>query len=784
MQEHMGPPVFKLVARNSRKNSPFFKNDSNAPQSPLRGTPKQEPRDREGERRTAALNLEWLKSSVKLLESALRERNKQMDIQKKEIEFLRNELRRKDDVIREYENLINEREDMERQEVEILHKEIRTLRMDVMSKEVTIREHEHEIERLDSKVEKLMSVMPPSLPQGRARAQGVSAEPKQLNHANIQKYLRHYPKSERSKELIKDAILDNDFLKKLEASQIREVMECMYEKKCKKDEYVIKEGEQGSHLYVLEDGKVKVTKEGAVLGQMGPGRVFGELAILYKCPRTASVKAETEVRMWAIDRQTFQTIMMKTGMMRQKEHMDFLKSVPLLKDLREDILSKVADVIEEVSYDEGEYIIRQGARGDTFFIIKKGKVNVTQRTSVHADPKHIRTLQGGEFFGEKALKGEDLRTANCIAGKGGVDCLVLDREAFEAYIGSLEDMKTDKYSDEKRGVEPQMLSRTKAEQDEFAKVNLRDLSIIKTLGVGGFGRVELVQLANDKRTFALKTLKKHHIVETRQQEHIMSEKKIMMEANCPFIVRLYKTFTNNKYLFMLLEACLGGELWTILRDKGSFDDGTTRFYVGCVIEAFTYLHERGIVYRDLKPENLLLDSKGYCKLVDFGFAKRIGFGRKTWTFCGTPEYVAPEIILNKGHDLSSDYWSLGILMFELLTGSPPFTGSDPMKTYNIILKGIDMIEFPRKVLKNAHALIKKLCRDNPTERLGYQKGGLKDIMKNKWFDGFNWEGLRQRKLQAPIIPKIKSPTDASNFDDYPPDDETPPDDTTGWDKDF
>lgn len=193
----MGSPVFKLVARNSRKNSPFFKNDSNAPQPPMMSNPKQE-RDREGERRTAALNLEWLKSSVKLLESALRERNKQMDIQKKEIEFLRNELRRKDDVIREYENLINEREDMERQEVEILHKEIRTLRMDVMSKVVTIKEQEREIERLDSKVEKLMSVMPPpSLPQGRARAQGVSAEPKQLNPANLQKFLRHYSKSER-----------------------------------------------------------------------------------------------------------------------------------------------------------------------------------------------------------------------------------------------------------------------------------------------------------------------------------------------------------------------------------------------------------------------------------------------------------------------------------------------------------------------------------------------------------------------------------------------------------
>ncbi|XP_068711115.1 cGMP-dependent protein kinase 1-like isoform X2 [Montipora capricornis] len=656
----------------------------------------------------------------------------------------------------------------------------------ILALEQELKRRNEIIRRLESELDKYRSVLQPAVgTRTRNRGQGISAEPQSFKTlADASKPLQRHSKSSKSKELIKDAILDNDFLKKLEASQIREVVECMCEKKWKKDEYVIKEGDQGSDLYVLEEGKVKVMKEGAVLGQMGPGRVFGELAILYKCPRTASVKAESDVKIWAIDRQTFQTIMMKTGIMRQKEHTEFLKSVPLLKILREEILSKVADCIEEAFYDEGEYIIRQGARGDTFFLIKKGAVNVTQRPSVHAEPVFVRTLGKGDFFGEKALKGEDLRTANCIAASGGVHCLVLDREAFEAYIGSLEDMKTDKYSDKERGVEPQTASRTKAEQDEFAKVNLRDLSIIKTLGVGGFGRVELVQLAHDKRTFAMKTLKKHHIVETRQQEHIMNEKRIMMEASCPFIVRLYKTFTNNKYLFMLLEACLGGELWTILRDKASFDDGTTRFYVGCVIEAFTYLHERGIVYRDLKPENLLLDSKGYCKLVDFGFAKKIGSGRKTWTFCGTPEYVAPEIILNKGHDLSADYWSLGILMFELLTGSPPFTGSDPMKTYNIILKGIDMIEFPRKVQKNAQTLIKKLCRDNPTERLGYQKGGLKDIMKNKWFDGFNWEGLRHRKLQAPILPKIKSATDASNFDDYPPDDETPPDDTSGWDRDF
>ncbi|MEE6485485.1 hypothetical protein FKM82_014302 [Ascaphus truei] len=248
---------------------------------------------------------------------------------------------------------------------------------------------------------------------------------------------------------------------------------------------------------------------------------------------------------------------------------------------------------------------------------------------------------------------------------------------------------------------------------------------------------------------------------------------------------------------MLMEACLGGELWTILRDskatpgitqiayKGSFEDATTRFYTACVVEAFAYLHSKGIIYRDLKPENLILDHRGYAKLVDFGFAKKIGFGKKTWTFCGTPEYVAPEIILNKGHDISADYWSLGILMYELLTGSPPFSGPDPMKTYNIILRGIDMIEFPKKITKNAANLIKKLCRDNPSERLGNLKNGVKDIQKHKWFEGFNWEGLRKGTLTPPIIPSVSSPTDTSNFDSFPEDnDEPPPDDNSGWDVDF
>ncbi|XP_050524599.1 cGMP-dependent protein kinase, isozyme 2 forms cD5/T2 isoform X1 [Daktulosphaira vitifoliae] len=527
------------------------------------------------------------------------------------------------------------------------------------------------------------------------------------------------------------------------------------------------------HHNSCPEGRVEVSRENKYLSTLAPGKVFGELAILYNCKRTATIKAATDCKLWAIERQCFQTIMMRTGLIRQTEYTDFLKSVPIFKDLPEETLIKISDVLEETFYNAGDYIIRQGARGDTFFIINKGKVKVTIKQPNNTEEKYIRTLQKGDFFGEKALQGDDLRTANIIAcDPEGVSCLVIDRETFNQLISGLDEIRT-RYKDD------DVLERMSTTNKEFQNLKLSDLQVLATLGVGGFGRVELVQVNNDStRSFALKQMKKSQIVETRQQQHIMSEKEIMGEANCDFIVKLFKTFKDQKYLYMLMESCLGGELWTILRDRGHFDDSTTRFYTGCVVEAFDYLHSRNIIYRDLKPENLLLDISGYVKLVDFGFAKKLQNGRKTWTFCGTPEYVAPEVILNRGHDISADYWSLGVLMFELLTGTPPFTGADPMKTYNIILKGIDAIEFPRNITRNARVLIKKLCRDNPAER-------LTEVQKHKWFDGFNWEGLRNRTLTPPILPKVRSAIDTSNFDNYPPDaDSPPPDDNSGWDINF
>lgn len=398
------------------------------------------------------------------------------------------------------------------------------------------------IQKLQNELDKYRSVIRPATQQvhkqsvlqeqQRTKRQAISAEPtafdiQDLSHVT----LPFYPKSPQSKELIKEAILDNDFMKNLEISQIQEIVDCMYPVEYGKDSCIIKEGDVGSLVYVMEDGKVEVTKESMKLCTMGPGKVFGELAILYNCTRTATVKTLTNVKLWAIDRQCFQTIMMRTGLIKHAEYMEFLKSVPTFQGLPEEILSKLADVLEETHYEDGEYIIRQGARGDTFFIISKGKVNVTREDSPSEDPVYLRALGKGDWFGEKALQGEDIRTANVIAAEA-VTCLVIDRDSFKHLIGGLEDVSNKGYED--AGAK----AKYEAENAFFSNLKLVDFNIIDTLGVGGFGRVELVQLKSDEvKTFAMKILKKRHIVDTRQQEHIRSEKQIMQEAHSDFIVR-------------------------------------------------------------------------------------------------------------------------------------------------------------------------------------------------------------------------------------------------------
>lgn len=216
---------------------------------------------------------------------------------------------------------------------------------------------------------------------------------------------------------------------------------------------------------------------------------------------------------------------------------------------------------------------------------------------------------------------------------------------------------------------------------------------------------------------------------------------------------------------MVLELALGGEIFSLLRDRGRFDENGSRFYTACVVSAFIHMHDLKIVYRDLKPENLLLDATGHVKICDFGFAKQLD-GGVTYTLCGTPEYLAPEIISNIGHGLPVDWWALGILIFELLTGDPPFMADDPMVLYQQILRGTFL--FPGFVAKPAKDLILKLLVARPSMRIGIAKRGHRDLLLHPWLKLIDMTALlkRQGKPPAtpPVVPKIAHDADMSNYE--------------------
>ena len=295
------------------------------------------------------------------------------------------------------------------------------------------------------------------------------------------------------------------------------------------------------------------------------------------------------------------------------------------------------------------------------------------------------------------------------------------------------------------------------------EVKLEDFKILKIIGRGSFGKVSLVEYIPTNEIYAMKSLKKDILIEQEQIENTILEKNILENINYPLLCNLIFCFQTEERIYFIMPFLSGGELFQHLRKFRTFDEPKVKFYSSQIALAIEYLHNKGIIYRDLKPENILMDEKGYLRLADFGMAKKLNNNEKAMSFCGTPEYLAPEIIIGEGHDKNADWWSFGILIYEMLCGLPPFYVENLERMYELIKSG--PLKFPKRITLSDEAkdIIKKLLERNVKKRLGYN--GIKEIKEHPFFKDIDFNLIEQKKIPAPFVPKINDKMDVTYFDE-------------------
>lgn len=583
-------------------------------------------------------------------------------------------------------------------------------------------------------------------------------------------------------------------------------------------------GQLADLVYVIESGSVEAIDP--VTGEteaQGPGSLFGDGSLGYLKPRQHTVRTTAACVLWVLRASDFRTAVARVDQELVQSRYEWLTNVPLLRALTPGQLVAAARAMESVTYGDGDKIIRMGDMGDAFYIVQEGNVVCRVQVSATGTWTTVASLKSGDFFGEMALLNDTPRSADVIA-VGAVTCLKLDRKPFEEVLGPLQQLLDEeasrrrKHLDAKRGqVNTMDKGRSTKVMDAEAlavqaklinsesggvkkQFSLAEADPVGLLGEGSFGVVQLVKWRG--RPCAMKRLWKLQLVQARQTVHVNRERRLLSAIDHPFVVKLRGTCQDEASLYMLLDFVGGGELWSLIYNDdsplidappvaeaaGAGADGeggnaveefrgmresAARFYAANVVEALRFLHEAGVAYRDLKPENVLIAPDGYIRMVDFGFSKSIPFEKdgkvvpQSHTFLGSPEYLPPEVILHKGHDKAVDLWGLGVLIFELLMGTSPFAHENQNRVFAMACEGaIQHADDLEALSPDAADLVRKLLQPDPARRIGALRGGMADVMEHPWFAGIDWDLLVAKKHPGgpPYKPEMASPEDRSHFE--------------------
>jgi cGMP-dependent protein kinase len=487
---------------------------------------------------------------------------------------------------------------------------------------------------------------------------------------------------------------------------------------------IIRAGQPGHTIYLLRHGWVQVrSRNGQELATLQRGQIFGHRTLVTRQLRSADCVAHGEVTVLVFDYDEFPRL----DNPALRGLMDFDALMAVLKALNivgHDVSSSDAlyDDLDHVQAAAGDVIARRGQILRNIFIVRNGRISGAA----------VGEAGGYRYFG--SLK-PSVCESNIVASES---TMLL--------------------------VHPSMTPSTQpsgALPRRAPKIDLSDLEVIRIVGVGNSGRVFAVTHRPTGMQYALKAMDKCKIKYKKQSQHIHNELQIISSVDHPFCTAFVQAYQDHSMLYILQEWMPGGELFHHMQRVDVFDEDAARFYTACVVVALEYLHCRNILYRDLKPENLLMDRFGYIKLADFGFSKQMKPGQRTYTICGTPTYQAPEIINRVGTTAAADFWSLGVLIHEMLVGSTPF--EEEQAPFGRVTG--NRIVLPKHLSDQAQNLIKRLLIRNPHDRLG-SSVGASAITNHAWFSGFDWTALRTRRMRAPIVPHLVNNADTSYFEHF------------------
>ena len=494
-----------------------------------------------------------------------------------------------------------------------------------------------------------------------------------------------------------------------------------------KGDEIIQKDNPGNIFYVIQDGNalVKDTGENFSSVVLGSGDYFGEHTLLTGQPRNATIIAHSNVCVLiAIHRDSFQSML---GSLEQIFHqnmtMRVLTSIKLFENLSNEEKEKLSRSFVSETFLSKDVIITEGEKGKKFFILMSGEAEIWYKS------EHFGDLKAVSYFGELALMDDEVRKATVIAATE-CQCFSIERAMFCKIVGSLQHIMARETMDRLETLQ-------NVKNLGNGSVLFRELNHLGTIGGGTTSKVYLVQNKKDGAAYALKSMYKFQLLELKQHLNVVNEKNILQSCNHSCIVKYIQTFKDKNKLYILEEFVQGGELTSRIYKSsgGKLSQREAKFYAYGVVSAISYLHSKEIAYRDLKPQNIMIDFNGYPKIIDFGFAKVIN--AKSFTLCGKPEYMAPEIVLGRGHTKAVDYWAIGVLIYEMICGHTPFEDllEKDQTEQDVIFRNIvnARLVYPQDFNDNGVSkdLVKKLLSREVSTRLGNLSLGVDDILTHR-----------------------------------------------------